>query len=224
MSAGIALQHSRSAGRQPRLALDPVIVITTLMLLLAGLIMVASASLTIGERQSGDPFFHFERQLFSMLAGLLLAVGMLAVPIALWQRGAPLLLGGSFLLLLVVLIPGLGHEVNGSRRWIRIGVLNFQPSELARWMLPGYVAVYAVRHEAELRASTAGFLKPLAVLGSGAAAAAGAGLRRAGRAQHHWCRDPVRGRGPAARRGTGARGRCGQRAVLALSSGYGCSA
>ncbi|TAK54152.1 MAG: putative lipid II flippase FtsW [Gammaproteobacteria bacterium] len=165
MSASIALQHSRSAGRQPRLALDPVIVITTLLLLLAGLIMVASASLTIAERQSGDPFFHFERQLFSMLAGLLLAVGMLAVPITLWQRGAPLLLGGSILLLLVVLIPGLGHEVNGSRRWIRIGVFNFQPSELARWMLLGYVAVYAVRHQEELRASTAGFLKPLAVLG-----------------------------------------------------------
>ncbi|MBM5813049.1 MAG: putative lipid II flippase FtsW [Gammaproteobacteria bacterium] len=165
MNSGLALQHSRSGGRQPRFTLDGVIVVATALLLLAGLTMVASASLTIAERQTGDPFFHFERQLFSMLAGLLFGAVLLAVPIALWQRSAPLLLAGAIVLLLLVLVPGLGHEVNGSRRWLRLGVLNFQPSELARWLLLGYVAVYAVRHQAELRTSTAGFLKPLAVLG-----------------------------------------------------------
>ncbi len=66
-TAGIALQHSRSGGRQPRFALDGVILVATALLLLAGLTMVASASLTIAERQTGDPFFHFERQLFSMV-------------------------------------------------------------------------------------------------------------------------------------------------------------
>ena len=164
MTTGAALQYSRSAGRQPRLVLDPVIVMATLSLLLIGLVMVASASLNVAERLTGDPFFHFERQLLSALVGCAFAGAMLLVPISLWQRAAPVLLIGSFVLLLLVLIPGLGHEVNGSRRWIRVGPVNFQPSEIVRWMLLTYMAIYAVRHQAELKSSSQGFFKPLAVL------------------------------------------------------------
>ena len=164
MTAGVALQFSRSAGRQPRLVLDPVIVAATFCLLLIGLVMVASASLNVAERQSGDPFFHFERQMLSALVGCAFAGALLLVPISLWQRAAPVLLIGSFLLLVLVLIPGLGHEVNGSRRWIRLGPVNFQPSELVRWLLLTYIAIYAVRHQMELKSSAQGFFKPLAVL------------------------------------------------------------
>ncbi|MBF8293119.1 MAG: cell division protein FtsW [Steroidobacteraceae bacterium] len=164
MTAGVALQYSRSAGRQPRLVLDPVIVAATFCLLLIGLVMVASASLNVAERQTGDPFFHFERQMLSALVGCAFAGALLLVPISLWQRAAPVLLIGSFLLLVLVLIPGLGHEVNGSRRWIRLGPVNFQPSELARWLLLTYIAIYAVRHQMELKSSAQGFFKPLAVL------------------------------------------------------------
>jgi len=164
MTAGVALQYSRSAGRQPRLVLDPVIVGATACLLLIGLVMVASASLNVAERQTGDPFFHFERQMLSALVGCAFAGALLLVPISLWQRAAPVLLIGSFLLLALVLIPGLGHEVNGSRRWIRLGPVNFQPSELARWLLLTYIAIYAVRHQMELKSSAQGFFKPLAVL------------------------------------------------------------
>ena len=53
----------------------------------------------------------------------------------------------------MVLIPAIGHQVNGSRRWIHLGPVNFQPSELARWLLLVYVAVFAVRHQTELRSS-----------------------------------------------------------------------
>jgi cell division protein FtsW len=164
MTAGAALQYSRSAGRQQRLVLDLVIIAATFCLLLAGLVMVASASLNVAERQTGDPFFHFERQLLSAMVGCALAGGLLLVPLSLWQRAAPLLLVGSFLLLLLVLIPGLGYEVNGSRRWIRVAAVNFQPSELVRWLLLTYIAIYAVRHQAALRSSAQGFFKPLAVL------------------------------------------------------------
>ncbi len=164
MTPGVALQFSRSAGRQPRLILDPVIVAATFGLLLIGLVIVASASLNVAERQTGDPFFHFERQLLSALVGCAFACGLLLVPISLWQRAAPALLIGSYLLLLLVLIPGLGHEVNGSRRWIRLGPVNFQPSELVRWLLLTYIAIYAARHQVELRSSAQGFFKPLAVL------------------------------------------------------------
>jgi cell division protein FtsW len=70
----------------------------------------------------------------------------------------------SFTLLLLVIVPVIGHEVNGSRRWIRLGPLNFQPSEIARWLLVTYIAIFAVRHQTELRSSAQGFFKPLAVL------------------------------------------------------------
>jgi cell division protein FtsW len=70
----------------------------------------------------------------------------------------------SFALLLLVIVPVIGHQVNGSRRWIRLGPLNFQPSEIARWLLITYIAIFAVRHQTELRGSAQGFFKPLAVL------------------------------------------------------------
>ncbi|MGH8250280.1 MAG: putative lipid II flippase FtsW [Steroidobacteraceae bacterium] len=164
MSTGVALQYSRSAGRQQRLVVDPVIVAAVFALLLIGLVMVTSASLNVAERMSGDAFFHFERQLLSTLLGMTFAGGLLFVPLTAWQRFAPGLLVASFGLLLLVLIPGIGYEVNGSRRWIRIGLLNFQPSELARWLLLTYIAIFAVRHQTELRSSAQGFFKPLAVL------------------------------------------------------------
>ncbi len=164
MSVSAALQFSRSAGRQQRLAIDPVIVMTVFALLLVGLVMVTSASLNVAERQTGDAFFYFERQLFSVLLGCTFGAAMLIVPIATWKRMAPWLLIVSFALLLLVIIPAIGHQVNGSRRWIRLGPLNFQPSEIARWLLVTYVAIFAVRHQTELRSSAQGFFKPLAVL------------------------------------------------------------
>jgi len=169
MSVSAALQFSRSAGRQQRLAIDPVIVMTVFALLLVGLVMVTSASLSIAERQTGDAFFYFERQLFSVLLGCTFGAAMLIVPIATWRRMAPWLLVVSFALLLLVIVPVIGHEVNGSRRWIRLGPLNFQPSEIARWLLVTYIAIFAVRHQTELRSSAQGFFKPLAVLLAAAA-------------------------------------------------------
>jgi cell division protein FtsW len=68
-------------------------------------------------------------------------------------------------LLVAVLVPGVGHEVNGSRRWLRLGVMNFQASELARVLLLTYVASYSVRRADELRTDFKGFLRPVAVLG-----------------------------------------------------------
>jgi cell division protein FtsW len=82
--------------------------------------------------------------------------------------GLMLLLGGAFVLLVLVLIPGIGYEVNGSRRWIRFGFMNFQVSELTRVMLLTYVASYAVRKADDLRSDFVGFMKPVAVLGAAA--------------------------------------------------------
>ncbi len=193
MSMTTALQFSRSAGRQQRLAIDPVIVIAVFGLLLVGLVMVTSASLTVSERNGVAPYFYFARQFLSVVLGCTIAAGVLAVPIAVWKRFAPYLLIVSFALLVVVLVPGIGHEVNGSQRWIRIGPLNLQPSEVARWLLVTYIAIFAVRHQTELRSSAHGFWKPLAVLGGGRGAPARrAGFRGRGRAVHHRHRRAVR--------------------------------
>ncbi len=164
MSVTSALQYSRSAGRQQRLALDPVIIGTVFGLLLAGLVMVASASVSIAARQAADPFYYFDRQAFSVLLGCAFGAAMLVVPISAWRKVAPWLLVLSFALLVAVAIPGIGHEVNGSRRWLRFGPVNFQPSELARWFLVTYVAIFAIRHQTELRSTADGFFKALAVL------------------------------------------------------------
>jgi cell division protein FtsW len=165
MSVVTALQYSRSAGRQQRLALDPVILGTVAGLLLAGLVMVASASIN----KNADPFYFFYRQAFSVVLGLGLGAAMLVVPVSAWKRAAPWLLVVSFALLAVVAIPGIGHEVNGSRRWLRLGPVNFQPSEIARWFLVTYIAIFAVRHQTEIRSTAEGFFKALAVLVAAAA-------------------------------------------------------
>ena len=69
----------------------------------------------------------------------------------------------------MVLIPGIGHEVNGSRRWLRAGFMNFQASELARVLLLTYLASYVVRRQQELKEELRGFLKPLGILMAAAA-------------------------------------------------------
>ena len=93
-----ALQYSRSAGRQQRLALDPVILVTVFALLLVGLVMVSSASLNVAEGLTGDPYYHFERQSFGTS---LRSRAMLSVPIHL-KRFAPWLLSELRAAVLVV--------------------------------------------------------------------------------------------------------------------------
>ena len=130
--------------------------------------MVASASIGVSERETGNAFFYFQRQLIYVGLGLVAALLAIAIPTSVWEKHSIYLLGGAFVLLVLVLVPGLGHEVNGSRRWVRLGFMNFQVSELARVMLLTYIASYAVRRSDELCSSFKGFMKPVAVLGAAA--------------------------------------------------------
>jgi cell division protein FtsW len=166
--ASTVRNYARSSGQPRRLVLDPWLVGTVAALLLIGLIMVASASIGISEKETGHAFHYFQRQLLYVLAGLVAAGVGLAVPTRIWEEYSVYLLGGAFLLLVMVLIPGIGYEVNGSRRWIRLGFMNFQVSEAARVMLLMYVASYAVRRSEELRTDFKGFMKPVGVLAGAA--------------------------------------------------------
>ena len=159
-----ALAFARSSARPRRFAFDTILMLTVAALLLLGLVMMTSASISISDRQLHEPLHYFERQMVGVVLGLLAAAIAMVIPTTIWERlGLPLLLL-AFVFLLIVLIPGIGHEVNGSRRWLRAGFMNLQASELARVLLLTYLASYIVRKQAELKQDLKGFLKPLSVL------------------------------------------------------------
>jgi cell division protein FtsW len=163
-SAPTMTSYARSSGQPRRLVLDPWVIGPVAALLLIGLVMVASASIGISEKETGEAFRYFQKQLVFVCLGLVAAVVGLAVPTRIWDEKSHYLLAAAFAMLVLVLIPGIGYEVNGARRWIRLGVMNFQVSELARVLLLTYVASYAVRRADDLRDSFAGFMKPVGVL------------------------------------------------------------
>ena len=154
----------RPGSRSVPIRLDLVTIGLVMAILLLGLVMVTSASISIATRESGDAFMYLERQLVLTLAGTLGAALVFCIRTELLEKAAVPLLIFAAVLLLAVLIPGIGHSVNGSRRWIRLLGFNFQASELVRVLVLVFIASYAVRRETELRTSFGGLLKPLALL------------------------------------------------------------
>ena len=143
---------------------DFVMVCVCLFLLLAGLVMVASSSITMAEKIHGNPLYYFWRQLISVVIGLCGAFFVINTPLAVWQKLSSYFLIMGLLLLVAVLVPGIGREVNGGMRWISVGPLNHQSSELAKICVIIYLAGYMVRHEEKIRTTLAGFIHPVIVL------------------------------------------------------------
>lgn len=135
-------------------------------LLLLGLVMVSSASMTPADRAYGDPFHFFWRQLLHITLGGLAAALALRLPLQLWSRSSVVLFALGLLGLMLVLLPGLGREVNGSMRWMDIGGFSIQPSEFTKIFMILYVAGYLARRGEELRTVWRGFVRPLVVLGA----------------------------------------------------------
>jgi cell division protein FtsW len=163
-SASVLMGFARGGSRSGTVHLDWVTLALVLGIVLLGLVMVTSASVSIAGEENGQPFYYLERQLLLTLIGAACALVLFAIPTERLERAAVPLLAVAIVLLIVVLIPGLGHAVNGSRRWLRFASANFQVSELARVLVLIYVASYAVRREDELRESFLGLAKPLALL------------------------------------------------------------
>jgi cell division protein FtsW len=160
---------ARSTGRAAGVHLDSITIAVTLALTLLGLVMVTSASVSIASRETGQPFYFLERQLALVAVGLACAVLVFSLRTEWLERASTPLLAVALGLLVLVLVPGLGHAANGSRRWLHLAGVNFQVSELARVLVLTYLASYAVRREAQLRAQLAGLAKPLALLALAAA-------------------------------------------------------
>ncbi|MFM9917378.1 MAG: putative lipid II flippase FtsW [Rhizobacter sp.] len=138
-----------SSGAPARLlAFDQALLCVVLALLALGLVMVYSASIAMPDNPKFtlySPTHFLTRHLVSLLIAVLAALVTVQVPVSFWERAAPWIFVGALVLLLLVLVPFVGKGVNGARRWIPLGVLNFQPSELAKVAMAMYAAGYMVR-------------------------------------------------------------------------------
>lgn len=140
---------------------DRSLIILALLMYMIGLIMVASSSMPIAERLFNNPFHFVIRHTIYIVISLVLAVGVLQVPMSWWQKNSSyLLLFGIALLVTVLLI---GNSVNGSKRWIALGPITIQAAEPAKLFFFCYLAAYLVRRRDQVMEDWKGFAKPLVV-------------------------------------------------------------
>jgi len=145
--------------------LDPLLTMIFISLLTIGVIMVASSSISVADRNFSNPFYYLQRQLVFVVMGVFAAIAVFKIRLVQWEKSGMSLLIFALFLLLLVLMPGVGKTVNGSTRWLPLGVFNLQVSELVKLFLVIYVAGYLVRHGDAVRRSLLGFLKPMMMVG-----------------------------------------------------------
>lgn len=156
-----------STPRLLRSEYDLTLLWTVLALLALGVVMVYSASIATAEADRHVGYrssYYFVRQL--LFVGLSLGAGFVVfqIKVDVWQKWAPYLFGVGLLGLILVLIPGLGHEVNGSRRWLSLPILNLQPSEFMKFFVLLYAADYTVRKAAFMHSLKRGFVPMFMVM------------------------------------------------------------
>lgn len=140
--------------------------ITTVILICVGIVMIYSASSIYAWEKYKDSFFFLKRHVIFLAIGILvtfLSMGIDYKKLSKWSK--PLLVV-SFILLVLVLIPGLGREVAGARRWFRFKFISFQPSELANIAVIVYIADFISRKDNLIKTLFRGFLPPVLVLGA----------------------------------------------------------
>jgi cell division protein FtsW len=148
---------ARGAEKNPRAMLtwDASVAWVTLLLLALGIVMVYSSSIAMAEaaKHTGyRPWYFLARHAAFVAVGLVAAGVAFQVPMRAWQKLAPYLFIGGAVLLVLVLVPGIGRSVNGSRRWLPLGIANVQPSEFMKLAVVLYAASYALRKAAFLHA------------------------------------------------------------------------
>jgi cell division protein FtsW len=145
--------------------LDPILLLSTLILVGFGVVMVYSASFAVADQRLGDPYHFLKKQ--AMAAGLGIVLLFLAARMnyRVWQTLSLPLLLASLVLLGVLIVPGMRHEIGGSSRWLKLASFSFQPSELAKLALVIYLARSLTRKEGRVKEFTVGFLPHLIILG-----------------------------------------------------------
>ena len=140
--------------------------VVTALLAAAGVVMIYSASAIQAQEHYGNRWYYLERHAAYLGLGALLGGFVLAMDYQWLRRHLRGLLAVSAILLVAVLIPGIGYEVSGARRWFRLGFLSFQPSELAQVVVILYLADVLARKQDRLRSFVHGFLPPMLILGT----------------------------------------------------------
>lgn len=143
---------------------DRWLIIVVLCLVGLGLLMVASASIETSDHQLHEPFYYFYRQLIFLILGSLLGSIVVQFDVAIWEKIGGVFLIAIMLMLALVLLPGMGHAVNGSARWFGYGPFRIQVSEVAKFAVVIYLAGYLIRRHDEVETKLIGFLKPFGLL------------------------------------------------------------
>ena len=143
---------------------DVALMMSAMLLLGIGLVMVASSSIEIADRATGDPLYYFKRQFIFALIGVFAGILLTKIRLTHWENSGMALLFFMVCLLVLILIPGLGRTVNGSTRWLALGPIGLQVSEVVKLFLIIYLAGYVVRQGKQIRESFVGFIKPMLVL------------------------------------------------------------
>ena len=156
---------SNAVGQKSLPPADRTVLTITYLLLLIGLIIVFSASGVMAGTRYGDSMFFLKRQAVWIVLGLLALHWVSRQDYGIWKSIMPFMLGLTVLTLVLVLIPVVGSEVNGARRWLRFEGLSFQPGELAKLTAVLYLASFLVRREEDITNFTKGVLAPVIVVG-----------------------------------------------------------
>jgi len=143
---------------------DMPMILLAFALLMVGLVAISSASIEYADWHHQNAWYHTQHHLVYLLASIITAAAVYCVKPQFWLDTGWWWLFAALALLILVLIPGVGREVNGSQRWLPIGPFTLQPSEFAKLAVVVYLAGYMVRREYEMRNQWQGFLKPMAVL------------------------------------------------------------
>jgi len=143
---------------------DKVLIAVTLFLVFFGIMMVFSASFVVSYQENGTEYYIFQRQVSFAVLGLLLLAMTMVLDYHVLKSSVYLILGVSLLLLVLVLIPGIGKEINGARRWLGFMGLNFQPSELAKLALVIYLAYSLTKKDDKIKSLKVGYLPHLVVM------------------------------------------------------------
>ena len=150
--------------KTPTFTYDRYIVLSVATLLGFGLVMVTSASMVIADQLYHNSLHYCLRQASYLLLGIAIIWLLTRVPLIFWQKYSLALLLSGIVLLFLVLIPGISHVINGSRRWLHLGFFSIQVSEVIKFLMIIYMARYLVRFQEQLKKRLDAFVKPIIIL------------------------------------------------------------
>ncbi len=162
----LSLAWNADAGGPSSRSMDRTVLIVTYALAIIGLIIMFSASGVMAETRYGDSTFFLKRQSLWLLLGFVALHWVSQRDYNVWRTLTPYVLALTFVLLVLVLIPLLGTQVNGARRWLRVAWVSVQPGEIAKLSIVLYLASFLVRKEGDIITFSRGVLAPVTVVGT----------------------------------------------------------